>query len=208
MLYFGYGSLVNRDTRSASEPFYRASLSGWQRHWAHRAARPWLPPEPPRSASQVPQAAAIPNPGVCALTIAEAENSVIEGVVARLDDDKISALDQRESGYHRIKLPISCFCCESNLKESHVSVYVSAPEHNEWANHDYPILMSYIECVLAGYRQQFGAAGARRFMQTTAGWDKPIYDDRQAPLYPRSVRLTPQEQQLADKLLPEFTDRQ
>jgi len=38
--YFGYGSLVNRNTRPAEEPWLATSVNDWQRAWSHRVERP------------------------------------------------------------------------------------------------------------------------------------------------------------------------
>jgi len=55
--------------------------------------------------------------------------------------------------------------------------------------------------VVQGYFREFGEDGVLRFFETTDGWDAPILDDRQAPVYPRHQRLTPQEVELVDRNL-------
>jgi len=52
-----------------------------------------------------------------------------------------------------------------------------------------PILLSYLDVVLQGYLQQFGPQGANLFLETTDGWNRPILNDRAAPLYPRHQAL-------------------
>jgi len=188
MMYFGYGSLVNRQTVDVSEISLKATLNGWERQWAHRAERPWT--EQGRA-----------GPGVCALTITPATDCQIDGVLAEVADRDIDALDRREQGYDRVMLPTSDFIVDHKLPAEPICVYVSSASHCGWANPDYPILQSYIDCVLAGFSQQYGHHGARRFMASTRGWSKPILNDRHSPLYPRAVNLEPEEKSLIELLL-------
>ena len=60
------------------------------------------------------------------------------------------------------------------------------------------MLLSYVDVVVQGYRQQFGAQGVADFFATTDGWEAPILDDRAAPRYPRAQRLDRADQLLVD----------
>ena len=53
------------------------------------------------------------------------------------------------------------------------------------ADREFPILLSYVEVVLAGYFSTFGTEGLQRFYDSTLGWDSYILDDRKSPIYPR-----------------------
>jgi len=79
-------------------------------------------------------------------------------------------------------------------------MYVSRMEHVGSASKHYPLLQSYVDCVLAGFLAVFGWDGVERFMQSTQGWSAPMLADRAAPLYPRAV-------QLPDDLLAKFDAR-
>lgn len=185
--YFGYGSLVNRDTRPASEPFSPATVDGWRRAWAHpvdnvRAA----------SVSEWSENDHIPL-GYTVLTVEQAEGVQIDGVQVSISASDLPALDARERGYSR--------CSVASTKSTDpVAIYVSNSAHADRACSDYPLLQSYVDCVLAGFLAVFGWDGVDRFIATTQGWSAPVLADRQAPLYPRAVMLS-------DELLAAFDER-
>ena len=68
-------------------------------------------------------------------------------------------------------------------------MYVSDATHSGRSDTQYPILQSYIDCVLAGYCAVFEQSGMQHFVDTTAGWEGVIRNDREAPQYPRAVQL-------------------
>ncbi len=158
------------------ESFVTATIAGWQRHWAHRvdderaAQLTWRPGE---------QDETIPK-GFTVLTVAPASTVEIDGVLAVIGLTDLPALDRRESGYarHTLNLPDIA---------SPVALYVSSK--TQGACREYPLLQSYVDCVLAGYLAVFGWQGVTRFIATTKGWEAPIIDDRSNPLYPRAVTI-------------------
>lgn len=194
LVYFGYGSLVNRQTRTSNEPFIKARLNGWQREWAHLADHPRS--EPWHIA------------GVCALTIQPQVNRSLDGVLGIVDATALPQLDEREQNYHRLTLPAAQFDLLSDntfgVPLDQVIVYQSIDARYGWANSDFPITQSYIDCVISGYRQQFGPEGANRLMQSTEGWALPTIDDRADPLYPRAVQLDTPEYREIDALLAQY----
>lgn len=196
--YFGYGSLVNRQTRDAAEPWFEATLNGWIRQWAHQAKRPWSLQNSRGS-------------GVCAVTVIERENSSIDGVLVPIASADLPQLDEREAGYHRVMLPMSAFTFHRQpgglTEDSQVTVYVSNENNNEWANRDTPLITSYVHCVMAGFEDVYGADGLERFMLTTEGWSLPLLDDRHQPLYPRAVALNTQRQSRFDRYLQDYALR-
>jgi len=172
--YFGYGSLVNRDTRPSGEQAHCARLQGWERHWAHRVSD-------------------VSNDRWCtslsARPAADPANS-IDGVVVLIEESELPALDQRESGYFRQSVPIEQFKMDADLGVSEVAIYQSLPERFLLANEQYPILQSYVDCVMAGYSRLFGEAGLLEFMRTTQGWDGTLLNERAQPRYPRAISLS------------------
>ncbi len=66
---------------------------------------------------------------------------------------------------------------------------------------EHPILLSYVDCVLKGYLDQYGERGVSHFIDHTEGWHIPIRDDRENPRYSRAVRLEDRERDLFDQLL-------
>jgi hypothetical protein len=184
--YFGYGSLVNRDTRPTGEFSEPATLHGWQRVWENRTA------DPERSQQCTSLSIEL---------LTEASKGSIEGVVARMPVSDLAQLDQRESGYDRLRLPISDFQLTDNVETDHIYVYQSQLPNRFLADDQHPILQSYIDCVLAGYVRQFGPSGMQSMIDSTRGWDRPVLDDRAAPHYPRAVNIDADLQSSIDQLL-------
>jgi len=185
--YFGYGSLVNRATRPASEPFSPAFLLGWQRVWGHRVASSGA--ERYRCCSLSVQPALTQNaPGIA-------------GVVVTLPRAELPALDEREKGYDRHVLPASQFDLPAECTATEVHVYVSDSNHAGMSNSEYPVLQSYVDCVLAGYCDVFEPGGMQQFVDSTYGWDGEMENDRHKPKYPRAVSVTENQQQQFDELV-------
>jgi glutathione-specific gamma-glutamylcyclotransferase len=165
--YFGYGSLVNRHTRPAHTRARPARLAGWIRQWKHCIDLPFGK--------------------ACALTAEKRAGCEIEGVLVLDHHDGLAAVDDREAGYRRERIELPEM--EAPAGEMDIFIYVSAPEWNHWGSAEYPILRSYVDCVLAGYLEVWGREGAAKFIKGTEGWGAPILDDRAAPRYPRAVPI-------------------
>jgi len=173
--FFGYGSLVNRQTHD----FRRASparVSGWRRVWRHSARRE-----------------------AAYLSVEPASGQAIDGLIAAVPGGDWAALDLREAAYERVALapaevahalpqPVAV-----HLYRTRGPVSAPAAEH--------PILLSYLDCVVQGFLQLFGPEGADRFFASTEGWETPILNDRRAPRYPRHVELSAGERGLVDDWL-------
>lgn len=184
--YFGYGSLVNRDTRPVGEFSDPATLKGWRRVWENRTA------DPARSKQCT---------SLSIERLADPSVGSIEGVIARMPASGLTQLDERETGYDRLKLSVDQFAVTDRVETDFVYVYQSELPHRFLANEEHPILQSYIDCVLAGYLKQFGAAGMQAMVDSTRGWDRPVMDDRAAPHYPRAVDIDANLQLRIDQLL-------
>jgi len=182
--YFGYGSLVNRDTRPITEQSAPATLYGWSRVWGHRVA-PVVGPANPAGL------------GCCSLSVERLSDSdapiqrqpFIRGVVVTMPASELDALNERETGYDRVEVPATHFDLPDHVRSDSILVYVSNNQHQGVADRQYPILQSYIDCVLAGYKHKFSRSGVHEFMHSTKGWDGVIENDRDRPRYPRAVTL-------------------
>lgn len=173
--FFGYGSLVNTATHSYPNA-QKATLTGWRRAWIKTDQR-----------------------DVVFLTAVPATpTSKIQGLIAAVPNADWVALDERENGYQRIP---------SEGKVSHdgdpirdIAHYAVAPQ--KWRETgSQTILLSYLDVVVQGYLQQFGAAGVAVFFETTDGWETPILNDRDEPRYPRCKVLSTEETSLVDQHL-------
>ena len=168
--FFGYGSLVNLATHG-HRPALPARLSGWRRLWQGTRLR--------RAAF---------------LSVAPAPGSTIDGVLA-VPADGWEALDRRERAYLWQPAAIAPLGTVSPAAGAPV-LYRIDPDLAESGEH--PILLSYLDCVLAGYHALFGVAGIDHFIATTDGWNRPLIDDRARPLYSRAQTLSPALTRLID----------
>ena len=188
--YFGYGSLVNRETRPIDEIGVDARLHGWRRSWSHRS-----------------MGGASNEHNCTSLTVEPVSDSnnadlpVIDGVLVRLKSDALAELDQREYGYERLTLDADCFDLPPDHDCQEIVLYRSLPANRHTAEPHFPILQSYVDCVLAGYLRRFGNEGLQRMLNTTVGWDRYIMDDRLEPLYPRHVIIQADQQAGFDNLI-------
>jgi hypothetical protein len=161
--FFGYGSLVNTKSHTYPDP-RPARLKGWRRAWV-----------------------ATPRFGVVLLTGVPAPGHEIDGLIAKVPGADWQALDAREAGYRRVA---AHHATEHDLPHSpEIAVYAVAPE-NHLPRGEHMILLSYLDVVVQGFHEVFGADGVARFFDTTDNWDTPILDDRASPIYPRAQKLT------------------
>jgi hypothetical protein len=132
---------------------------------------------------------------VAFLTAVPEPGAEIDGLAARVPGRDWRALDLREAAYLRAPLP-----------EGPAIYHIPEGLHGP-ATEAHPVLLSYLDTVAQGYLRVFGKPGLARFFATTRGWDAPILDDREAPVYPRAQRLTADEKALVDAMLAEVGAR-
>lgn len=169
---FGFGSLVTRATHSYSW-LGTASLRGYRRAWVPSAD--W---------------------DVSLLSVEPNEGSRIDGSILEISGDAWPALLERERGYGLHELRPADL--EPNF--DHVSLFVGHRADDASATIR-PILLSYLDTVMTGFVENYGAERARDFFKTTVGWSVGILKDRDAPKYPRTVPLRPEIKALVDEEL-------
>lgn len=173
--FFGFGSLVNTATHDYVQT-RPARLDGWQRIWVETEAR-----------------------DIAFLSAEPRSGCAIHGLMAAVPDSNWAALDAREFVYRRVD--VSATLHHDGPPAPEVALY-SVPQHRHITRpRPAPILLSYLDVVVQGYAQVFGAEGVADFFATTVGWDRAILDDRAAPQYPRHQKLTTHEQGLVDQFL-------
>lgn len=184
--YFGYGSLVNRATlRTDFVGAQPVRLRGWRRCW-----RPRHSGDPLRGGQST-----------SLLSVRQVEDSVIDGLLVYDRVENLPSVDQRESTYDRVAVPLERLdMAGAELPDCPVYVYEA---QTNAADHDphHPILQSYLDAVLQGFLREFGRTGVHHFMETTDGFERHIHADRHDPVYPRAVRLARKEQDFIDVLL-------
>ncbi|WP_310620229.1 gamma-glutamylcyclotransferase family protein [Flexibacterium corallicola] len=184
--YFGYGSLVNERTLPKETTVIAGTLRGWVREW--------------RGCSRWRDGSVDETSGLCVLTVRREPASLIKGAMVLDVAANLPKLDEREWHYSRIALNHGDFRADSaeNIPQGSFLYEVTDPYY-EWGNDEFPVLLSYVDCVLAGFYRLWGESGLEHFMETTLGWDHvPVLNDRAAPLYPRAQVLSPELQQRID----------
>ncbi len=122
------------------------------------------------------------NHNVAYLSVRPDPNCTIDGMKADVAGIGWDALDERETGYNRL-----------DPTDTDFQIYVVDPHSIVSTGPAKPILLSYLDCVIQGFHTHYGTDGVARFFETTAAWDRPVLDDRKAPLYPRAQVLSPTE---------------
>lgn len=179
--FFGYGSLVNRDTHDY-EQAQPAQINGWRRAWRRSPGRE-----------------------ICYLTAVPDAGSIIDGLVAAVPNNDWAALDVRERAYlrqdatHQVRHEMN--------HDPEVAIYAIETDAHHPPTAQNPILLSYLDVVVQGYLAEFGEAGVTRFFETTDGWGGPILNDRADPIYPRAQILSDGECALVDQLLASVTPK-
>lgn len=178
--FFGYGSLVNRRTHHYSDA-HTARLQGWRRAWVCTPARDGA-----------------------FLSVMPDTSCTIDGLIAAVPHADWTALDAREAGYTR---QLSNGAVTHPLDPGVRIAHYAVPAENTRARGDHVIVLSYLDVVVQGFLEAFGAQGVARFFDTTDNWDIPILNDRAAPRYPRHQQLTPAETALVDHHLTRLAAR-
>lgn len=168
---FAYGSLLNKNTWSFKAELELVSLKGWVRQWR--------------------QIVQLDKGKICALNIYPNSNSIIEGILLKVDDATELSLSGREIGYEKTILAGKDII-EQNTKINRTNettiAYIGSKPTTLWASNEAPILLSYIDVVAKGYFDLFGWDGVSNFFNSTQGWNLPILDDRDEPIYPRATK--------------------
>lgn len=108
----------------------------------------------------------------------EPHDTTLHGITAAVPGADWAALDAREHAYLRRDV--------THQFDAETAVYEANPAHTAPPSTGHPILLSYLDTVIAGYAALL-PEGPDHFFDTTAGWG-PVLDDRADPLYPRAQR--------------------
>ena len=186
--YFGYGSLVNDDTRNAESFGFAGRLRGYRRRWSI-----WRASEERR---------AFGFGGVAALSVTPSRDAFCDGLLIFDRKEHLPHVDEREAMYDRVLIDLDDFQTEHEIPVGlDCYIYVGQPAHTDIVDPNFPILQSYVDAVMQGFLHKFGEAGVGRFVEETDGWQTPIVQDRDRPCYPRSISLTLDEQDLLDQYI-------
>lgn len=181
--YFGYGSLVNlQSLRTPYISAHRASVKGWKRAWLSR------PFEPGGFASAE---------GLAFLSVIPAADAEIDGMIITDRSSSLASLDARESLYSRVTLTDHSITFYDDAVTTREQFLYVADDHPADSNSQ--ILRSYLDVVMQGYHTHYGLKGLENLFATTVNFELNIVEDRDNPLYPRAVKLTPEEKEIFAK---------
>ena len=172
--FFGYGSLVTRATHDYADA-HPARIGGWRRAWRHVQGR------------KVACVTAVPDP-----------SCEIDGLIAHVPGGDWAALDMREHAYARV---LADDVEHGIMGAPEIHIYHAPSDLHAPASKMRPELLSYVDVVVQGYLREFGETGVAQFFETTGGWDAPMRDDRDDPIYPRHQQLSESERALVDSWL-------
>ena len=183
--YFGYGSLVNDQTRNADSFGFAARLKGYRRRWSIWKA----------SAERK----AFGFGGVAALSVYADAQSALDGLLIFDRKDHLPDVDKREAMYDRVPIRLDDLTSGHDVpKGVDCYIYVGQPAHTEESDPAFPMLQSYVDAVMQGFLHKFGEEGVSRFVEETDGWQTHLLLDRSAPFYPRHVTLSEEERGVVD----------
>lgn len=128
---------------------------------------------------------------VAFLSVEPCPKTTLHGLTAQVPNNDWAALDAREHAYLRRDV--------SDQFGHPTAVYEANPALTARASTAHPILLSYLDVVIAGYGT-LHPTGADHFFETTTGWG-PVLNDRDAPLYPRAQPLAPKTRDRVDEAL-------
>jgi len=173
---FGYGSLIERASRTRTNPdafaAWPARVTGYQRGWFHQFAK---------------------NVGSTCTYLGEMlkAGANINGVIYKVDD--IEKTKERETGYSAAPVEGAIQMLDGGApwdSKNQVLLFVSKPDYiskTKEPTPDIPMVQSYVDICVNGcleiealYRTATGYV--QEFMKTSTGWNKYWVNDR---LYPR-----------------------
>ena len=180
---FGYGSLVNAATLAPDSLSAPVLVTGWRRAWRHSGETAYG--------------------RRCTLTVVPDPDCVILGAALLVPAGALAALDRREAQYRRVPLAAEDVDWRDGRPDGWPDpfLYVGQENYARAGDADHPILLSYLDVVIAGFRRMFGEEGVAHFAATTADWHVPVLNDRAAPRYPRAVLVSEFERAAVDRLV-------
>jgi hypothetical protein len=191
--YFGYGSLVNRNTLPSDiVNAVPATLIGWRRHWQSR------PPVANETGKMK---------NIALLSVHRDDNCEIDGLLIVDRIKNLDQLDQREVHYQRTALALEDFKlpADSTFSNTDTSIHIYVARAGQGSKDNPATLQSYLDVVFQGYLHEFGECGIERFLDTTDNYNPVLNNDRNNPIYLRHQKIAVTHARLFDKILRDHT---
>lgn len=164
VLYFGYGSLMNKDTLKSMRgnyEVYRGVAVGWVRSWAKTARYAYMN----------------------AIYTGDERDMLLGGVISIDTEYDKSSLRGREARYDEKKTEV--LHAHPENRSLQCGIFYIDPEDRAFESIIAPCTMSYVLTCAQGMVNLFGERALERYFKDTIGWP-PIKDDRALPSYPRA----------------------
>lgn len=177
---FGYGSLINADSRARTGKTgmaMPARLRGFQRAWNVAARRGKF----------------------TAVGITPQPQASCNGVLVEVPPPELSRFDARERHYERVVVPGSALMLLPRDQPPPGTIWTYVMPRPGKPSAACPIVQSYVDVILLGCLR-IGMDFAAEFIDTTTGWDNPWLNDRDTSRYQQTRRDVPQAQEI-DALL-------
>ncbi|HMG36675.1 MAG TPA: gamma-glutamylcyclotransferase family protein [Blastocatellia bacterium] len=187
---FGYGSLVESESRARTSPTARyaspANVVGIQRGWFDQVGGVSLSPT---------YLGAVPDP-----------DSKCNGVIFSVTKQQLEAFDQRETGYKRDRIDQKNITMLDGRKEPPAGdIWFYANTEKRYPSAKFPIVQSYVDICLNGCLEIEGtyplakeAKFAETFLRTCTNWSKYWVNDR---IYPRRAFIYQPNASTIDQLI-------
>ncbi len=173
---FGYGSLINQESREKtgnSGTAIPVRVQGVQRSWSQIS---------PRSR-------------ICAVGVIFKKGASCNGVSFLVSESELPKFDERESGYDRVLLNPHQILRWESQKHLPGKCWTYRLKQPKASSQECPIAQSYIDVAMSGCLE-ISEAFAEEFVTTTAGWSPFMLNDRANPQY----RMPMQEVPFAEKI--------
>ena len=169
---FGYGSLINRESRlvtSCTGEAVPVRVSGLQRAWNIVA----------------------PEMGISGVGVVVEKSARCNGVLVEIDASQLPAFDKRELddtnfSYQRVQILTSDITGLTSGFDEVSRVWAYVVQKPSTPSEKFPIAQSYVDVILTGCLA-FGEDFTVEFICSTLGWDRPWHDDRTHPRYIRRL---------------------
>jgi hypothetical protein len=167
---FGYGSDLCLSLIPKHLSFQTATLEGWTKQWSYRSTDRDNPEEKNTDLNIIPS-----------------DSGSVLGLLFTMTEEQLQEVMSREDGYQQSGVSI-----DGKL----IDTFTADSKHRHLANKDFPIWLSYLDCVLLGAHHFYGFDGVQKVIESLG--ESPIYNDRDEPDSKKAIVLTSAEQRKLD----------
>lgn len=183
-LIFGYGSLVNRESRNRTSFTWKeivVNLIWYKRWWYFRT-------EKSKTTS---------------VWIVKSENSTCNWILFEVDDLWLELFDKREFWYKRVELEKEKIV-SNNFNIDEIKIWTYVVNDIEYPNVNFPIAQSYIDIIMNGYLD-VSESFVIEFIMTTEWWEYHWINDRNNSVF--NIQIDNSKINIFNNLLNKFLSK-